>query len=139
LEWSRHFPDIQCYYDVSNCYKLTYSRGHQTSNGQARHGDQITRFFTELVEKKVANRAENDRKIEEWIKRLEEYDKAKEKESAILRALLSQVEHRLGISDADNSAREPAAQAKSNNHPSEDVGSPMASNDTTNKGSRKRR
>ena len=57
----------------------------------------------------------------------------------MLKALLSQVQRRLGFVNADNSARERTAQAKSNNHPSEPVGSPMASNDTTNKGSRKRR
>jgi hypothetical protein len=57
----------------------------------------------------------------------------------MLKALLSHVQRRLGFAKADNSAREPTAQARSNNHPSEPVGSPMASNDTINKGSRKRR
>jgi hypothetical protein len=68
----------QCYYDFSNCHKLICGRGHQNANGQARQDDQITRFFTELVEKE-ANRAEKDRKIEERIKRLEECSGAKEK------------------------------------------------------------
>lgn len=57
----------------------------------------------------------------------------------MLKALLSQVQRRLGFANADNSAREPTAQAKSNNHESEPVGNPMASNDTTNKRLRKRR
>jgi DNA repair exonuclease SbcCD ATPase subunit len=138
LEWSPHFPDSRCDYDFSNCHRLTCGRVHQKSNGQARQDDQITRFFTELVEKE-ANRAEKDRKIEERIKRLEECNNAKEKESATLKALLSQVQRRLGFANADNSAREPTAQAKSNNHPSESAANPMASNATTNTGPRKRR
>jgi hypothetical protein len=140
LEWSPHFPDSQFYHDLSNCHKLTCGRGHQNANSQAIQDDQITRLFKELVKKKEANRAEKDRKIEERIKRLEECNMAKEKESAMLKAQLSQIQHRLDeFPNADNPARESTMQVKSSNHPSEPVANPIDLNVTSNTGSRKRR